>query len=177
MSIHQTIKTSLWKKAVVFSAAACITIGSTSAIHAQKANFSGEWKLNEAKSTLGQFSRMAPRKLKVDGQKDSLSVQRFATSPDGNEVAYNEKLSFDGKETESTVFGNSKKKSIAKWADDGQSLTINSTLVFERDGQSFEVKVTEIWKLMESGKVLSLESTSTSQMGTNTTNLLFDKAG
>ena len=60
MSIHQTIKTSLWKKAVAFSAAACITIGSTSAVQAQKANFSGEWKLNEAKSTLGQFSQMHP---------------------------------------------------------------------------------------------------------------------
>ena len=120
---------------------------------------------------------MAPRKIKVDGQKDSLSVQRFSTSQDGNEVTYNEKLAFDGKETESTLFGNSKKKSVAKWADDGQSLTVNSTINFERDGQSMEIKITEIWKLLESGKVLSLESTSTSQMGTNTTNLLFDKAG
>lgn len=177
MPFHQTIKKSFWKKAVAYTAAACITLGTVSAVQAQKANFSGEWKLNEAKSNLGQFSRMAPRKLKVDSQKDSLSVQRFATSPDGNETTYTEKLSFDGKETESTVFGNSKKKSTAKWSDDGQSLTVNSTIVFERNGQSFEVKVVEVWKLAEDGKMLSLESTSTSQMGTNTTSLLFDKAG
>ena len=177
MRIHQISETSFWQKAVVFSAVACVTMCSAPALHAQKANFSGDWKLNEAKSNLGQFARMTPRKLKVDGQKDSLSIQRFSTSPDGNEVTYNEKLSFDGKEAESTVFGNSKKKSTAKWSDDGQSLTVNSTIVFEREGQSFEVKVVEVWKLAEAGKVLSLESTSTSQMGTNTTNLVFDKAG
>jgi hypothetical protein len=175
MGIHQAIKSNFLKSSVVLSAITCISFFGTAA-YAQKANFSGEWKLNEAKSTLGQYAQMAPKKLKVDGQKDSLTVQRFATSPDGNETTYNEKLTFDGKETESTVFGSSKKKSVAKWADDGQSLTVNSTIVFERDGQSFEIKVVEVWKLIESGKMLSLESTSTSQMGSNTTNLFFDKA-
>lgn len=177
MSIHQTVIASLWKKAVALSAIACITLAGASAIQAQKANFSGEWKLNEAKSTLGQYARMTPRKLMVEGQKDSLAIQRFSTSNDGTETTYNEKLSFDGKETESTVFGNSKKKSVAKWSDDGQSMTVNSTIFFDRDGQTFEVKVEEVWKLIEGGKVLSVAATSTSQMGTNTTNLLFDKAG
>jgi hypothetical protein len=114
--------------------------------------------------------------LKLDGQADNLAVQRFATSPDGSDITSNEKLTYDGKETESTVFGNTKKKSTAKWSDDGQTLNVNSTIVFERDGQSFEVKVTEAWKLVEAGKVLSVESTSTSQMGTNTMKLLYDKA-
>ncbi len=174
---YQAIKTSFWKKTAVYTAVACITLGTATAVQAQKTDFSGEWKLNEAKSNLGQYTRMVARKMTVNSQKDSLSILRFITSQDGNETTYNEKLAFDGKETESTVFGNSKKKSTLKWSDDGQSLTVNSNIVFERDGQSFEVKVVEVWKLTEGGKVLSLESTSTSQMGTNTISLLFDKAG
>lgn len=177
MLLHQTITTSLWKKAAVYAATAIITLGTASALKAQKADFSGEWKLNEAKSILGQNSRMVPSKLKIDRQKDSLLIQWFATSTDGNETTYNEKLALNGKETENTVFGPAKKKSIVKWSDDGQSLTVNSTIFFETDGQSLEVKAVQVWKLTESGKVLSLESIFTSRIGIRTTSLLFDKAG
>jgi hypothetical protein len=176
MSINRTIKTGISKKTLVLSTAAYMTICSAATAQTQKANFFGDWKLNEQKSTLGQFARMVPKKLKLDGQTDDLTVQRSATSPDGNDITTNEKLTYDGKETESTVFGNTKKKSTAKWSDDGQTLNVNSTIVFEREGQTFEVKVTEAWKLLEAGKVLSVESTSTSQMGTNTMKLLYDKA-
>lgn len=177
MRIHQTITTSLRRKAATLAAAAFITICSASAVHAQKAGFSGDWKLNEAKSTLGQYTRMTPRTLKVNSQKDSLVIQRSSTGQDGTEMNYIDKLTFDGKEAETTMSANAKKKSTAKWSDDGQSLTVSSTIFFDRDGQTFEVKVEEVWKLSEGGKVLTVASTSTSQMGTNTTSLLFDKAG
>src|SRR4028119_2021625 len=116
MSIYQTIKNTITKKTFVLSVAAFTTLCSAVTVHAQKANFSGEWKLNEEKSTLGQYGgRMAAKKLKLDGQTDSLSIQRFSTSQSGDAVTSDEKLTFDGKEAESTVFGNTKKKSTAKW--------------------------------------------------------------
>jgi len=176
MSIHQTIKDPIRKKAMVLSAVAFMTICSAATVQAQKPDFSGDWKLNEQKSSLGQFAQMAPRKLKVVGQTDNLSIQRSATSPDGSEVSYTDKLTFDGKESESTLFGSAKKKSMAKWSDDGKSLTVNSTIAFDQGGQTFEVKVTEVMTLVEGGKVLSIETTANSPMGTNTTKLLFDKA-
>ena len=176
MSIHQTITATLWKKAVIYSTAACISLCSAVAVHAQKADFSGSWKLNEPKSTLGQYTRMTPRTLKVNSQKDSLVIQRYSTSQDGTETNYTETLTFNGNPSESTISANAKKKSTAKWSDDGQTLTINATIAFDRDGQSFEVQVVETWKLTEGGKVLTVASASTSQMGTNTTRLLFDKA-
>ena len=38
-----------------------------------------------------------------------------------------------------------------------------------------EIKVTELWKLLDNGKTLSIESTSNSDFGTNTMKLLYDK--
>lgn len=177
MSINQTIKNTFGKKTLVVTATAFVAICSAATANAQQANFSGDWRLNEQKSTLGQFGgRMAAKKLKLDGQTENLSIQRFSVGQDGNEATTSEKLTFDGKESESTVFGNSKKKSTAKWSDDGKSLNVNSNIALERNGEKIEIKVTEVWKLTDDGKSLSIESTSTSTWGTNTMKLVYDRA-
>src|SRR3712207_5925343 len=104
MSIHQKIKGFFGKKVLVLTAAAFVTVSTSSYVYDQKANFSGDWKLNEQKSELGQFGgRVAAKKLKVDGQTEALSVQRFSVGQDGNEITTSEKLTYDGKETENTV--------------------------------------------------------------------------
>jgi hypothetical protein len=144
---------------------------------AMNANFSGDWKLNESKSDLGEFgSRFAPKKLKITGQADGMSVDRVSVNQQGEEVTMTEKLTFDGKEAESTVFGSSKKKSTTKWSDDGQVLTVNSTIMFERNGETTEIKMTEVYKLIDNGQALSVESTSNSSFGTNAMKLLYEKA-
>jgi hypothetical protein len=177
MNLNQTIKSSIGKKTLVLTATAFITICSAATVSAQKANFSGDWKLNEGKSELGQFGgRMAAKKIKLDGQTESLAVQRFSVGQDGAEITTSEKLTFDGKATESTVFGGSKKSAVAKWSDDGKALNVNSTINFERDGQAIEIKITEKWTLSEDGKSLTIESTSNSSFGTNTMKLVYDKA-
>ena len=139
------------------------------------ADFSGEWTLNEGKSDLGQFAAFAPRKLSISESSTGAMVQRTSVGQDGQERTSKDSLSYDGKETESTVFGNSKKKSTVKWSDDGQTMTVNSTINLERDGQTMEIKLTENWKLADGGKSLNLESTSSSSFGENTMKLVFDK--
>ena len=140
------------------------------------ADFSGEWKLNEGKSELGQFGgRGAARKLKISAEADALNLERTSPSPSGEEITTKEKLTFDGKESESTVFGNSKKKSTAKWSEDGQSLVINSTILFDRNGDVMEIKIKETWKLTPEGN-LSIESNSSSSFGENTMKLLYEKS-
>lgn len=174
-------KIALMKKAVprrfvLFLIAGFICLSSTAAVLFAHADLSGEWKLNEQKSELGQFGgRMAARKLKVSSQVDTISIDRTSVTPNGEERTVSEKLTFDGKETETTVFGNNKRKSTAKWAADGQSLNINSVMVFDRNGEQMEIKVAETWKLIENGQVLSVESTSTSPRGTNTVKLVYEK--
>ncbi len=140
-----------------------------------RVNFSGEWKLNEGKSELGDFgSRFAARTIKVDQKQDSITISRTAPSFNGGDATTTETLSFDGKESETTVFGGAKKKSAAKWSDDGQTLTISSTIAFERNGQSSEFKSTETWTLTKEGS-LSLVTASSSPRGETTTKGIYDK--
>jgi hypothetical protein len=130
-----------------------------------RTNFSGEWKLNESKSELGQFARFAPRTIKTDQKADAISISRTAPSFNGDDATTNETLSYDGKETETTVFGNSKRKSTAKWSDDGKTFTINYTLLLDFNGQTNEIKGTETWTLSDDGKALTVQTKSTSSQG------------
>ncbi len=64
MNISQTMKKIPTRKAA-FLIAAAFAFVCTAAI-VDKANFSGDWTLNEQKSDLGQFgTRFTPKKFKV----------------------------------------------------------------------------------------------------------------
>jgi hypothetical protein len=130
-----------------------------------RANFSGEWKLNEGKSDLGQFAQFAPRTIKVNQTADSITISKTAPSFSGDDVTLTETLPFDGKEVESTIYGSSKRKASAKWSDDGQMLTITFNIMFDFNGQQTEVKGTETWKLADSGKTLISQNNSSSSFG------------
>jgi hypothetical protein len=138
-------------------------------------NFSGTWALNEGKSELGQFgARGVASKFVVDQKTDGISITRTITGFDGNASDVSENL-VEGKESETTVFGTAKKKSILKWAADGSSFTINATTVVDRNGQSFEFKTTEIWGLSADGKLLTLQNTFSSAQGEVSTKVVYDK--
>lgn len=130
-----------------------------------KANFSGEWKLNESKSELGQFAAFAPRKIKVEQKDDAITISKTSPSFSGEDVTVSETLPFDGKEVETTIFGNSKRKATAKWSDDGQTLTITYNLLLDFNGQTNEIKGTETWVLGDGGKTLVSQNNSTSSYG------------
>lgn len=140
------------------------------------ANFSGEWTLNETKSKFGDesFGRLAAQTFKVKQEKDVITIGRSGSNPNGD-YSYEEKLSFDGKEVETTVFNGAKRKSSVKWSADQKSFTLTSVTNFERDGNAFEIKGTEVWKLSDDGKSLQIESSSNSQFGTMTRSLVYDK--
>ncbi len=155
---------------------ALLLVGTTAAFVLRKADFKGDWTFNEGKSKLGEGRfRMAPQKLKVTSEGESITIERTNNTPNGETATSSEKLTFDGKATESTVFGSAKKSSVAAWSANGEELTINATLNFERDGQTFEVKTTEVWKLLDGGKTLSIDYTSVSQRGTNNQTFVYDK--
>jgi len=140
-----------------------------------RVNFSGEWKLDEAKSDLGNFKNFAARTIKVDQKETEITISRTSPGFNGGEpVVRTATLTYDGKVSESTGFGGSKIKSTAKWSDDGQSLTINSSFVFERDGQTNEFKSTETWTLAKEG-TLSLITNSSTPNGDITSTAIYGK--
>lgn len=153
-----------------------LAILGTAATVIVNADFKGEWTFNEKKSKLseGRF-RMNAQKIKVTADGEALVIERTMNAPNGESRTTTEKITTDGKPAESTVFGNSKKVSTAAWSASGEELTINGTINFERDGNSFEIKTVEIWKLLEGGKALSLETTSTSPRGETRNTFVYDK--
>ena len=140
-------------------------------------DFSGEWKLNESKSDMGQYAPIVPTKIKAEQKADALAITKTSPGFDGGaEMIASETLGFDGKEVETNVGpGSSKRKASAKWSDDGQTLTITYTLMLDFNGQATEVKGTETWALSNEGKTLTTTNTSTSSFGENTYKGVYEK--
>ncbi len=142
---------------------------------AQRASLNGEWKLNESKSELGEFGGRVARSLKAEQKEDAITITRVTPGFNGGDpVTSTLTLTFDGKVVESEGFGGSKRKSTAKWSDDGKTLVISSVTNFERDGQSFEFKATEKWSITADG-LLSVVTNSTSPRGESTTKAIYTK--
>lgn len=142
---------------------------------AQKPNFSGTWGLNEDKSELGERGmRGAAVKLVITQEGNNMSMDKTTRRQSGEENTSAEKYTLDGKECENPSF-NRPKKSTVNWSEDGKSLTIKSTTVFERDGQETEINTIEIFKLSADGKSLSIDYTSKSPRGERKNTFVYDK--
>lgn len=138
-------------------------------------DFSGKWKLNEGKSELGQFANFATKIIEVQQNAEAISISKTAPSFDGNDVTTKEQLTFDGKEVESTFIANSKKKSVAKWSEDGKTLKITYSFKLELNGESNEIKGVEVWTLSDDGKTLTVKNNSSTPMGDMETKSIYEK--
>lgn len=178
MNIYQTLSRQWCQKKSALVITAAIFSICTSATIITAGDFSGEWKLNEQKSDLGQYgARVAAKSIKViSSDAKAISMERTSTNQNEEAVVRKESLTFDGKESESTGgFGNSTRKATAKRSDDGQSMIINAVTTFERDGEKMEIKQKETWKLSDDGQTLTIEVNSSSSFGDNTMKLVYEK--
>jgi hypothetical protein len=150
------------------------------------ARFSGEWKFNESKSEFvqqfplcifGGGDRMRSKIMKIAGHPDFLTVDVASSSSDGELVIRQEKLTFDGKESEATFVGRPREKSSATWSKDGQTMIVNSVKNLDiNGGKETEIKVTEVWKLINNGKSISVQvNSATISGGQNTMKLVYDR--
>ena len=140
-----------------------------------KVNFSGDWKLNESKSELGQFANFATQSIKSQQSDSAINISRTAATFEGSMSTSTETLTFDGKECESSLFGNSKKKATLKWAEDGQTFSITYTLNLDFNGQAMEVTGTETWTLSDGGKTLISINNSSSSFGDMVVKSVYEK--
>jgi hypothetical protein len=141
---------------------------------AKKANFSGEWALNESKSELGEGRMFSPVKLTVQQEGNSMTLERTRTGRDGEERTSKEVLTLDGKESINKS-ENRTSTSTATWSKDGKTLTIVTNTEINREGETFQMKSTEVWTLGEDGKILQVQSDSTSPRGERSVKLVYDK--
>jgi hypothetical protein len=128
-------------------------------------NFSGEWKLNLAKSDYGPIQQFAPesmtRTIKHDGPALHMSThQKGAQGEVTSELNY----TTDGKMVE-----NKGSKGSAKW--DGDKLVVDSV----RDNQGNELKFHDVYSLSADGKTLTINSHLTTAQGDFDVLLVFDR--
>jgi hypothetical protein len=158
------------------------------ALNAQgsKANFAGKWALNATKSDMGQAPQGQGQAPQGGGQRmggggdftatqeaNLLTVERTRTGQDGQAVTTTSKYTLDGKVSVNTT-ARGESKSTATWSADGKSLTIVTTRSFERDGQTTEMKTSEVWSLTNP-TTLSVASTMNTPNGERKTTMVYDK--
>jgi hypothetical protein len=142
------------------------------------ANFSGEWKSKESISMGGNIvccyysgDRMLAKTMKIAEQANFLTIEVSSSFPGTAPVTSQEKLTFDGKERESQINHSREwgKKVTVKLSADGQTMTVNSIVhkmvptPYHVDVQEqLLVYVTEVWKLSDDGKCISVQANAKS---------------
>jgi len=142
---------------------------------AKKAKFTGNWTLNESKSDFGEYGRyMAANKLVIIQKGKKLSIERFSTNPSGQDYNIMENYTLDGKECVNPFFAEFNKKSTVNWSDDKQTLTFNSILEFEWEGQEMKINTIEIYSLEDDRKTLVIKNTSITDYGDMIVKFVYD---
>jgi hypothetical protein len=139
-------------------------------------NFAGNWGLNESKSNFGEGqNRRAASVMAVTQDAKVLTVESTRQGRDGAEQKTTAKYNLDGSVSENQA-RNSTRKSTVTWSADKSVMTISSTMTMDMNGESREIKSSEIWKLTEAGKILMIESNRKNQEGADVkTTAAYDK--
>ena len=164
------------QKITGFFLAALLLIFILTSARFAKTNFAGEWTLSKEKSKMTEGQRIIFNRLVVTQNGNDLSVSRTGQSPEGQEFTMDEKITLDGKESQNAFFdGMVKKKSTTKWSGDEKILTINSAVVFNRDGNEVTTNVTEIWDTTKGPNALTINYSSNSPNGEVKDIYVYDK--
>jgi hypothetical protein len=131
-------------------------------------NFSGDWKMNVAKS---EFGPIPPPEILTRTIKHQDPVLQYWTHQKGAQGAVTTELKYttDGKECVNQVNG-SEAKGTAKW--EGDHLVIES----EREVQGVHLTARETWMLSADGKTLTIQNhISVPQQGEFDVKLVLEK--
>ena len=133
-----------------------------------KPNFSGDWKLNSAKSTFGEMPAPDSMTYKIAHADPKLTTASKQSSQMGD-FEMNATYTTDGKECTNQGCQGSTTKSVVKW--DGDTLAIDTKGQFGDN----EFTMTQKWTLSADGKTLTVLQTFKSAMGEGEQKLIFDK--
>lgn len=142
--------------AVVALVALSLVVASAAA----KADFSGKWIMDKAKSD-GLPPGME-QAMTVTQTGDKIEFEVKITGPQGERVI-KDNYTADGKEVEFTPQGpqgpTGKGKRIAKWSADGAGLEVNESATLDGPNGPVDVTGTRKWTLAADGKTLTIELT------------------
>ncbi len=145
--------------AAVFAAAALPALA--------KPNFTGDWKLNPAKSDFGQMPAPNSMSSKIAHDEPNLKTTSRSSSDQGD-FEFQATYTTDGKECTNELMGNPVKSTV-KW--DGDALLINSNAKFGDN----ELTIQDRWTLSEDGKTLTIARVFKSSMGEMAQKMVLEK--
>lgn len=141
------------KTKTIYSILFLIILLPASSIIAQKANFSGEWKINKEKSVLAD-NQLFLSKITIQHKNDSLLTTRVYENGNGDEYPFDEKLSLDGMASKIVIF-EMPRTSKATLSDTDGSIMIASTTTFNSGNGQEDMTANETWKVENEGQNLS----------------------
>jgi hypothetical protein len=133
----------------------------------QKPDFSGTWKLNLAKSFLGELGGPNSRTDVIIHKAQTLSVSTVAASLHGKEE-YKLDYTTDGKES-INILSPYQVKSIVKWV--GGNLVISSRFVY----RNLNITSEATWTLSPDGKTLTIKTNVKGDLGNHTQRFVLEK--
>jgi hypothetical protein len=144
-----------------------LLLAAATAFAQDKPDFSGEWKLNAAKSDFGMGQ--APEKLifKIDHKDPNFKLTQTVTSPQG-EMTNDQSMVIDGKEQTRTS-QRGEVKFTPKWA--GSEIVVDQKLKI----QDNDVTIKETWSMAEDKKSLTVTRQIQSPMGEMTMKIVMDR--
>jgi hypothetical protein len=122
--------------------------------HAQKVNFSGNWKEPELEMIDGiQYANAVPKKITVTQTKDSIKVVSIEVGDEA--VPITQTFALNGK-TISMVGKKSGRTftSTTTWGSDSKTLSIVTTYSYANKPDAVEYKNTEVWSITANGDLL-----------------------
>lgn len=157
-------------KRSTFCSSSCIllllTLASSSSLLAAKPNFSGEWKVDAAKSDFGDMPAPSSLSMEVDHADPKLVLKEFQSGGPMGEMKAELTFTTVGAETKNKVKG-ADLSSTAQWAGNALKLTTK---------MAGGVTVVETWKLSGGGRSLDILREITSAQGSSTMKLAFTKS-
>jgi hypothetical protein len=130
-------------------------------------NFSGEWKLNLAKSDFGPMPPPNSRVDKITHEGVNLNVVS-KQSRDQGDFTTESKYTTDGKECVNEIRGNPFKSTL-KW--EGDTLAVQTKGKFGEN----EFTVLSKWALSEDGKTITINQHFSSSMGEGDSKIVLEK--
>jgi hypothetical protein len=172
-------------KKLVPAAALFVLIAAFSVFSQDKAaEYAGSWKLDLAKSEMGERSRVESMDMTVTQTKDELTVERKAKMAEGQgggmgrggmgggagKMAY----SLTGKET-TAAFGMGGEAKLSAKIEKGGKLTLSQERNIETQMGAMTIKTVEKWELSEDGKTLTISSSTETPRGARNQKMVFAK--
>ena len=132
-----------------------------------KPGFTGDWKLNAAKSSFGEFPAPSSLTMKIGHEEPNLKVAT-AMAGDFGEFSWDAAYTTDGKECINKMRDN-ESKSTVKW--DGDSLLIETRASFGGN----DMTISDKWTLSADGKTLTIDRKFASSQGEMVQKMAMDK--